>query len=287
MSNNGNGSYTQTAMLVKYTERHWPAMVTDQKISEDVAAQHSNDKSMGKYQKNLIGPGGCPEFTTCKSEINAGARLHRANTLPYADNIRLLTAKHYSTYQSIMQPQLIKTRETFDRFYPVYPQLIEDGKAFLNGAFRLSDYPPIDEIEKRFYVGIQVLPLPEGDDLRVSIPNVDMDALRGEVNADVASAIQNTVWTLYTRVYDTLNDLKGKLSTDKALRQQSINGALRMLDTADALNLTNDSLLTSFSSEIRAEVQGWTVQDLNKETIVRATALATIENIQETMSAFL
>ena len=56
-----------------------------------------------------------------------------------------------------------------EEFLDVYPSYIEQVRPELNGLFREEDYPSADKLRKKFGVKLEVLPIPSGDDFRVTM----------------------------------------------------------------------------------------------------------------------
>ena len=56
-----------------------------------------------------------------------------------------------------------------DDFLDFYPSYIEHVKPELNGLFREEDYPSADALRKKFGLKLEVLPIPSGDDFRVTM----------------------------------------------------------------------------------------------------------------------
>src|ERR1700749_5194495 len=86
-----------------------------------------------------------------------------------------------------------------DAFLDFYPSYIEHVRPELNGLFREEDYPSADALRKKFGLKLEVLPIPSGDDFRVTMSAEAQARLAREIDANVRQSLEKGTEDLWNR----------------------------------------------------------------------------------------
>ena len=133
-----------------------------------MADQHGAHQSAGRYNKQLLrGADKLEELRTLAGQIR---QYFYKITLPWSDE----------GYPSAAGELLLRadgpnagvrgrrSSRAWRSSWPVYPQYIEQVRPELNGLFREEDYPSAEKLRNKFGVKLEVLPIPTGEDFRVT-----------------------------------------------------------------------------------------------------------------------
>ena len=87
-----------------------------------------------------------------------------------------------------------------EEFLSVYPSYIEQVRPELNGLFREEDYPSADRLRSKFGVRLEVLPIPSGEDFRVTLSEEERARVAREIDASVRESLLRGTEDLWTRL---------------------------------------------------------------------------------------
>ena len=87
-----------------------------------------------------------------------------------------------------------------EEFLSVYPSYIEQVRPELNGLFREEDYPSADRLRSKFGVRLEVLPIPSGEDFRVTLSEEEQARVAREIDASVRESLLRGTEDLWTRL---------------------------------------------------------------------------------------
>jgi hypothetical protein len=166
----------------------WTAVKHDRKVSRDVAVQHGARENAGRYNKKLLsGAEKLDELRTLAGQIR---QYFYKITLPWSDEgYRLLPAHFYFELTSKMR----EFEENFDRqvedFLATYPSYIQQVKPELNGLFREEDFPSIEKLRSKFGIKLEVLPIPTGEDFRVTLSAEEQARVAREIDESVRESL--------------------------------------------------------------------------------------------------
>ena len=87
-----------------------------------------------------------------------------------------------------------------EEFLTVYPTYIEQVRPELNGLFREEDYPSTEKLRNKFGVKLEVLPIPSGNDSRVTLSEEEQARVAREIDENVRQSLQKGTEDLWTRL---------------------------------------------------------------------------------------
>src|SRR3990167_5124862 len=158
------------AMLVRFSVHGWAAKVNDRKISKEVAEQHKNEETMGRYIKSLLKS----EHLDAYNQVGREAyTVHRTMTLPWDDGTGLLPSANFWKYNERMEELKRKADEHASAFVKEYEAQWNNGMAkfqeLLGDLFDKDDYPHPERLKQRFGIRVRVRPLTNPNDFRVQL----------------------------------------------------------------------------------------------------------------------
>jgi hypothetical protein len=194
---------TERAMLAAVHISIWTATKHDRKVSRDVASQHGAHQGAGRYNKQLLmGAAKLEELRTLAGQI----RQHFYKiTLPWSDEgFRLLPSHFYFDLTARMREFETAFSLGVDDFLKVYPDYIREAQSELNGLFRAEDYPVVDKLRDKFEVKLEILPIPTGDDFRVTLSAEEQARVASEIDMSVRQSLARGTEDLWKRLREVV-----------------------------------------------------------------------------------
>lgn len=222
----------------------------------------------GTYRKFVIGKGHLDEITKLTNEIRT---YHYTNTLPWTDEgKRLLPCDNYQAYTDQIRRYKTLFNEKADSFKTIYPDLIQEAQAKLNGLFNPKDYADPDTIREKFYMDLTFDPIPEQGDIRVNIQADELDELNKALETRKNNAIAQAMKYLYIRLHDCIKHAQERLSDPKAIfRDSLIDNIIDLVKILPALNVTNDPTLDKLRDEVSQKLTAYDPETLRKDKTAR------------------
>src|ERR1700761_9519137 len=190
---------TERAMLAAIHISIWTAVKHDRKVSRDVANQHGAHESAGRYNKQLLRE--AEKLESLRSLSGQIRQYFYKITLPWSDEgYRLLPAHFYFELTTKMREFEQTFAQQVEEFLAVYPSYIEQVRPDLNGLFREEDYPSSDKLRNKFGVKLEVLPIPSGNDFRVTLSEEEQARVAQEIDENGRQALNRGTQDLWGRL---------------------------------------------------------------------------------------
>src|ERR1700722_20297990 len=283
----GSSMITERAMLAAVHISIWTAVKHDRKISRDVAHQHGANEGAGRYNKQLLrGAERLDALRTLAGQI----RQHFYKiTLPWSDEgYRLLPAHFYFELTTQMREFERAFSQSVEEFLEVYPSYIERVRPELNGLFREEDYPSAEKLRAKFGVKLEVLPIPSGDDFRVTLSEEEQARVAREIDESVRLSLTRGTKDLWVRLTDVLTHMVDKLNDPESRFHASlVTNVFDLVDLLPRLNVNQDEELNRFAAEIKERLCNFSAHDLKKNEILRVATASDAAQILSQMGAVL
>jgi hypothetical protein len=278
---------TQKAMLAAVHISIWTATKHDRKVSRDVADRHGARERAGRYNKQLLmGAGKLDDLRTLAGQI----RQHFYKiTLPWSDEgFRLLPSHFLFDLTARMREFEAGFSSGVEQFLGVYPDYIREARAELGSLFREEDYPSADKLREKFSVRLEILPVPTGDDFRVTMSAEEQARIAREIDANVRQSLTRGTDDLWKRLRDVVSHMVDKLSEPETrFHATLVTNIFDLVSLLPQLNVNQDPDLVRFAAQIRDSLCNYTAQDLKKHDILRATTAAEAAGIVAQMDEVL
>lgn len=239
---------SKRAMIVTLNVSCWTARKQDKKVSAEVEASH-NAKDAGRYNKLLIDKHHLDPLTNWAGQIRAA---HYKMTLPWMDNGgRLLPAKLFMDYRNRIDDMRNEYDNRVRTLVVAYPQLVQDARMRLGTMYNPDDYPVVGELNSKFAVEMDIMPVPDGSDFRVDISDKEADRIREDMAAKVQARQDAALKDAWERVREVVSTIQLRASADKAvIRDSLIGNARELVALLPGLNVNDDPILAKVTDEI-------------------------------------
>lgn len=262
---------TEKAMLAAVHIRIWTATKHDRKVSRDVADRHGARERVGRYNKQLLmGASKLDDLRTLAGQI----RQHFYKiTLPWSDEgFRLLPSHFLFDLTARMREFESEFSSGVDQFLGVYPDYIREGRAELGSLFREEDYPSASKLREKFSVRLEILPVPSGDDFRVTMSAEEQARIAREIDANVRQSLTRGTEDLWKRLRDVVSHMVDRLrEPETRFHATLVTNISDLVSLLPQLNVNQDSDLECFATQIRDSLCNHTAQDLKKHDILRVS----------------
>jgi len=278
---------TERAMLAAIHISVWTAIKHDRKVSREVAEQHGAYAGAGRYNKQLLRE--AERLESLRSLSGQIRQYFYKITLPWSDEgYRLLPAHFYFDLTTKMREFETTFSQQVEEFLAVYPSYIEQVRPELNGLFREEDYPSTDKLRNKFGVKLEVLPIPSGNDFRVTLSEEEQARVAREIDENVRQLLQKGTEDLWTRLKGVVAHMVERLNEPESRFHTSlVTNIGELVDLLPCLNVNQDEELNRFAGEIRDRLCGFTARDLKKNEILRAATANDAVQILAEMDAVL
>ena len=278
---------TERAMLAAIHISVWTAIKHDRKVSREVAEQHGAYVGAGRYNKQLLRE--AERLESLRSLSGQIRQYFYKITLPWSDEgYRLLPAHFYFELTTKMREFEQSFAQQVEEFLAVYPSYIEQVRPELNGLFREEDYPSTDKLRNKFGVKLEVLPIPSGNDFRVTLSEEEQARVARKIDENVRQSLQKGTEDLWVRLKGVVSHLIERLNEPESRFHASlVTNIGDLVDLLPRLNVNQDEELNHFAEEIKSRLCGFTARDLKKNEILRAATANDAAQILGEMDAVL
>jgi hypothetical protein len=296
---------TEKAVIVRHTVtgKGYGSSRKDKDLSEQIAKDNgAQDKSV-RASKILINP----SFTQKLSDVATKSyQRNIVQTLPWNDKgYRILPTTNYWEYMREQGAFREQFRDAVADFSQQYPNAIEEARGRLGRLFKLSDYPEINKLFerhpktgqfKRFCIGhpefgIDVQPLPTGDDIRIQIHGEEVSRIQAAIKARLQTTINVAVRDLWARLRDPIENLVERLDRYEVADRKSFQSAWvehikDIVELIPRLNLTGDPEIENIAAEARHFLCRWNSDQLKTSKPTRQLVRAAASDILAKMSVY-
>jgi len=277
----------ERAMLAAVHISVWTAIKHDRRVSREVAEQHGAYAGAGRYNKQLLRE--AERLESLRSLSGQIRQYFYKITLPWSDEgYRLLPAHFYFELTTKMREFETAFSQQVEEFLAVYPNYIEQVKPELNGLFREEDYPSTEKLRNKFGVKLEVLPIPSGNDFRVTLSEEEQARVAREIDENVRQSLQKGTEDLWARLKGVVSHLIERLTEPESRFHASlVTNIGELVDLLPRLNVSQDEELNRFAEEIKNRLCGFTARDLKKNEILRSATANDAAQILTEMDAVL
>ena len=264
MKNNVN-TLSDNATLVRLNTKHPSGVKSDKYLKEGLAIDQEALSESLHVAKYIFGKDTNKYFRRIINQFRNN--VHYSLTVPWDDNTSDVEGKVLSGWRlcpnrelDTLMDRVGKAKVDFEKevkqFLNNYDNLIEANRIKLGNAFKLSDYPSVEEIETkfRFDFELSVVPRYDSKDIRLNVSEklrakIEHDAIK-RANKNVETIARTTVEALLESVGHLADKLKTYDPKDKQkggfFKNSSFDKLRGFLDTLPSINadiLNNDPLI--------------------------------------------
>lgn len=286
---------SRKAMLAGVTIKQWSGRKLDRKVTDDTNRDHGAAADAGRYNKALLSRDALAKIVAVANRARAE---HYSRTLPWADNgARILSSVAYLEFGKVMRELRQEFEAAVSEFLAGYPDYVEAAKARLNGMFDAADYPPADEIRRRFGFDVSIFPMPDAADFRVDVADAEADRIRADIQARTDQAIRDAMADVFTRISLTVGNMAEKLAASREtakgeaaaiFRDSLVENVRELVALLPGLNITGDAMLASLADRMARDLCRHDAEALREDAGARQdvakAAAAILADVSEYMA---
>ena len=254
---------SERAMLTTLHRGMWSGQKHDRQVTEDTAEAHKADtKEAGRYNKQLISR---KFLAKVGSKMTVARQTHRILTLPWDDEgTRILSAQGYAHYTQVMRTCRLGVEGAAQEFVKNYPEYIRHAKTLLGNMFNQEDYPAAEAVAKKFYVDVEIRPIPEAADFRTKLADNTVRAIVKDIERRTNDRIEAAVNDVFQRIVDVTGKMAERLNsyepsageekTSGLFRDSLVYNVKELADLLPSLNITDDKRLADLANQLNADL---------------------------------
>lgn len=237
------------AMLAQLSISQWTGRKADKKVTGEVERAHGAHDS-GKFNKILVDKGLLDPI----SKLAGKARdYHYHLTLAWSDSgPRILPSALFAEYTATFRGLKTEFEKAVNTAIAAYPTEVQAARVRLGTMYEPDDYPDPSEMYGKFGLKTEFMPVPDGDDFRVSVGEADRELLAQSIRESVNTRLATAVTATYSRIQDVVSKIEERLSIPDAVFKDSlITNAFELTQVLDGLNITDDPIITDICGDIK------------------------------------
>jgi hypothetical protein len=262
-----------SAVLIDLNISVWVGRKTDrknqQKIVQDAGAK-ANDAA--HVTKKLFVDN--PKLEEIMRRSNAARSYIQDKTVPWMGDLRLLPM---SSFLKVVE-DLQTLRDEFDAavndFLTDYDLQISAQAFKLGALFDRSQYPTKEELQGKFAMRWNILPLPEAGDFRVDAENQLKKELMEAYNKAMQDRINDSMRIMWGRLHEALVHLTDRLGyredgKPQIFRDSMLENCKELVNILKDFNLTNDPQLEMARQQLHALIDNVEPDELRRDEAIR------------------
>jgi hypothetical protein len=236
----------------------WSGSSHDQSVTEEVSESHKADlKDAGKYSKQLISRKALKNVNRATS---LARRTHRLLTLPWSDDgSRILSTMGYMAYTEQMRLKRHDFEASVHEFCTNMQSHINEAKQRLGSMFDQEDYPVSEVITKKFWIDVEIMPVPEAGDFRAELSNQSVSAIVKDIERRTNARLEQAMNDVFQRVAGVTEHMVERLRAYKPIegaraentfKDSLVYNCKELAELLPSLNITNDKRLVELQAKL-------------------------------------
>jgi len=271
-----------SAMLVELNISNWSGRKKDNRASADVTSQNYAATGVANVNKKLLADNA--DLKAIQTHVTAMRNMHAAMTMPWSNSgLRLLPTAQYFKYTGAMSDMENKFWGLVNAFLINYHDAVIDVQMLLGDLFSRDDYPSAEELQRKYRVHINYMPLPDAGDFRVDISNEALREVK-EQYADFYTTQYNTAMNdVWTRLHKALTNMSERLDygskEDKKVFRDSLVGNVNdMVELLRVCNVTSSPQMAQMADKLEEAMAGVTPDGLREDDTFRAETKRAVDD---------
>ena len=271
-----------SAMLVELNISNWSGRKKDNRASADVTSQNYAATGVANVNKKLLADNA--DLKAIQTHVTAMRNMHAAMTMPWSNSgLRLLPTAQYFKYTGAMSDMENKFWDLVSAFLINYHDAVIDVQMLLGDLFSRDDYPTAEELQRKYRVHINYMPLPDAGDFRVDISNEALREVK-EQYADFYTTQYNTAMNdVWTRLHKALTNMSERLDygskEDKKVFRDSLVGNVNdMVELLRVCNVTSSPQMAQMADKLEEAMAGVTPDGLREDDTFRAETKRAVDD---------
>lgn len=252
--NNNNDLLSSRAVLVSLTMKHPSGIKVDKSLREGLEYKVGADEKTLHVSKHIFGENINKVFRLITNR--ARANHYWKLTVPWADNTadeesaktsgwRLCPSTVVDDLQERMELMENEFYEEAENFLENYDEFIEVAKRKLGSAFKIEDYPDVNDLRKKFVFNFKIKTIPQvtnADDIRLNVSAKMKQRIQSEAEDTIKHNIKNVFKVTVEALLEQVNHIVDKLKKGEQFHARSFD---KLRQTVDMLPSINEDILNN------------------------------------------
>jgi len=290
-------SVSTSAMLIDFGFSCWGTVKTDKKATKAIANGTGAAEGSVEGRKDIMSNEKLDKIR--KHGANKRNQIHYKLTLAWSDQgQRLLPTTRQADYIYKMSEAEQEYWVLVNDFLADYDFNVSQRQANaqnLGTLWRAEDYPPADELRKKFGWSCVQVPLPESGDFRLDIAAEAQDVIKQQYETHYANVVQAAMGDLWKRVHDNLTTLLSNLAlkdgeTDAKgnqvfgrMSESVFQTAKDMIGMLRDYNLTGDTQMTATANRLDDLLYGMNTDVIKSSNALRIDKAAEVKSLIDSL----
>lgn len=211
----------------------------DKQVAAEACVNNDAAPESGNFSKLILPK---DSLLPLKQHVSAARDYFYTNSLPFMeDGRRFLSHNHFEAFFAEMEERKGKFETLKAAFLGEYPAYIERARDQLGKLFKQDDYATVSKVSEKFDWKLTPEPIPQGKDLRISLADDEIEAMRKDLDLRVERAAKAAQLSLYRRLFEPLKKMVERLSDPKLVFRDSLIGNLKeVCEVIPKLSLDDD-----------------------------------------------
>jgi hypothetical protein len=275
---------SQKCMTIDVRISRWNGYKTDQDASNKLIREAGAKAGSAIVSKRLVPKEALADITTAYNALKAHRDRH---TLPWSDKgPRIMTRNIFELFMSGYGELERNFNAAVKEFIEVKYPPVRDKAAFNMGdLFNDKDYPPPEELRKKFSVNLDIDGITEPDDFRVALPEKELNQLKVTMEESISRRLGDAMQDVWLRIADLLEHYIERMDDAEAIfRDSTVNNLVELMNILPGLNVTGDPKLKEIRQRIMNTIGSYEPNDLRKGGDLRAAAAKEAREIKESIN---
>jgi hypothetical protein len=280
-------SLATRCMIICVSIGMWEGRKLDKGASSKANRDAGAKDGTARVTKRIVSDKAFSEIVTARNAIKAHVETH---ALPWKDKgDRILMRNMYERFIEQYATLEANFNDAATNFVTnIYPPERESAAFDMGEFFNPDDYPPPDELKRRFYVRLTIEPVPEANDFRVALDQSTIDHIKAQLEESINQRLVVAMKDVYVRIMDVIKHYVDKMSDPKAIfRDSTVQNLVDLVDLLPGLNVTGDVNLRSIRLRLANNLYQIDPDDLRKDEATRAAAAQEAQDILDDMRGFM
>lgn len=273
------------ALLAGLNISQWTARKYDRNASKATANIYNAVSSEVRTTKACVAKSHLDKITKI---VGKARTYHYDKTMPFSKGQAILPTGLLKDYMTDMSKYVNEFNTAVEDFIKVYPELKAEAKVNLGTLYNELDYPSEGQLRRKFDMGIDFDPIPEGSNLRITVDAEELQELQQDIETKVKDRVNVAMEDLWKRVYDVTAALKERLTDvngkSKTFRDTLIGNIADLASILPKMNLSDDPELDAIAEELKRELANYDADDLRKDNVLRKEAVGKADSILNKLS---
>jgi hypothetical protein len=282
-------SIASSAVLVELNISVWTANKIDRGATDEVHTTHGAASGSARVHKNLMaGTNKRKAIADFAAKIR---QYHLTPTLPWSDKgPRVLPTSAFMDYKQSMNVYRSNYEGLCQNFFDNYSSLIDLAKHHMGSLFNPNDYPPLEDVKRKFGFNLVFTPIPESGDFRLDIPAEDQAALATQYEESFNTRLADAMREPWNRLHTMLSDMSKKLVEDEEgtptqkrtrFHDTFVTNPQNLCSILTHLNITKDPKLEEARRALEITMLSVDIDSIKESQAVRSAVKSKVDAILE------